>query len=107
MEWAFIALFGAIGFWWALKKDTSAGAVTDAGSHICLECGETVIPGRKTRGSSLIEVILWLFMILPGVIYSAWRRSDKTGWCPSCGSKRLVPINSPAGRKMANRSGQE
>ena len=44
-------------------------------------------------------LILLLFWILPGIVYSIWRRAGKPQWqCPSCGSRRTVPYHSAATR---------
>jgi hypothetical protein len=45
-------------------------------------------------------VILLLFFILPGLIYMIWRHSSAYDACRQCGSKNLVPLNSPFGRDM-------
>jgi hypothetical protein len=70
---------------------------------ICARCGSIGVPDRVTRGGCLIELVLWCFMIVPGLIYSIWRRSAKPTICKSCGSTELVPLNSPVGRELANR----
>ena len=43
-----------------------------------------------TKGSGWIELILWLCCIIPGVIYSIWRRSGPSN-CPICKNNTLVP----------------
>lgn len=67
---------------------------------ICTQCnmqgrGETVRPG-----SFIIEVILWLFFIVPGIIYSIWRICAKYKVCKTCGGRTLIPKDSPAGMKL-------
>ncbi len=70
---------------------------------ICERCGKTADKAvAKTQGSLLLELLLWLFFILPGVIYTIWRRSGKPG-CPHCGSEQVVPLESPKGRELERR----
>jgi len=64
---------------------------------VCETVGQTV---KHTKGSFLIEVILWLCFIIPGLIYSIWRLTTKADICQSCGSASVVPLNSPAGKRI-------
>lgn len=64
----------------------------------CTACGEQGKPKTVTRGSIWIEIILWLCFIVPGVIYSIWRMTTRHAACASCGSKQLVPLDSPVAR---------
>lgn len=68
---------------------------------ICTLCGYTGSPKKKTKGNFLIEVILWLFFIIPGLIYSIWRLSNKQETCPKCGNASMIPSDSPQGQKLA------
>lgn len=68
---------------------------------ICTRCGTSgqtrwVIPGHW-----LIELVLWLLLIVPGLIYTIWRASSRHQACKACGSRDLVPLESPAGRNLA------
>ncbi len=45
-----------------------------------------------TKGSFGMEVILWLFLIVPGLIYSVWRLSNKKWTCPQCDFEHVVKI---------------
>jgi hypothetical protein len=65
----------------------------------CTTCGTVAAPKTTTKGSFIIEIILWLFMILPGVIYTVWRLSSRQKGCPSCGSTAMVPVSSPIAQK--------
>jgi hypothetical protein len=38
--------------------------------------------------------------LVPGLIYSIWRLTSRYKGCSSCGSVRLVKIDSPKGRKL-------
>jgi hypothetical protein len=67
---------------------------------ICTRCGTAL--GRKdlkNPGNTLMELILWLWLIVPGLLYSIWRRS-KGKLCPICGSDTLVPENTPVGKTL-------
>jgi hypothetical protein len=69
--------------------------------YICKDCGTTGKPGRVTRGSLLIEIVLWLCFLIPGILYSLWRLTTKHKACKACGSQNLVPLSSPVGAKLA------
>jgi hypothetical protein len=68
---------------------------------ICPNCGFRGRSRRVTKGNFLIEIILWLFFIIPGLIYSIWRLGSRYSACPSCGAPYMVPINSPRGTKLS------
>ncbi|MDG5816961.1 hypothetical protein QA601_17825, partial [Chitinispirillales bacterium ANBcel5] len=56
----------------------------------CLDCGIKGPVKQKPRGSGLIELILWLFILVPGIIYTVWRGQKKEYKCPSCGGNNIV-----------------
>lgn len=64
----------------------------------CVNCGTIAIPVNFTKGSFFMEVILWLFFIVPGLIYSVWRLASRYKACPACKSPNMVPLNSPRAR---------
>ena len=70
------------------------------GSMFCTRCHNVGTPKLVTPGSILVELILWLFILLPGLIYSIWRLTARHKACSSCGSKELVPLDSPAARQI-------
>lgn len=74
-------------------------------THICRNCLSQVQPKRETPGSFLVELILWLMCLLPGLIYSLWRLSSRKIVCPACRSEQLVPLNSPAATVLLKESG--
>jgi len=67
---------------------------------ICTLCGYAGAPNKKTKGNFLIEVILWLFFLIPGLIYSIWRLSSKQDVCAKCGNTNVIPQDSPQAQKM-------
>jgi hypothetical protein len=79
------------------------GSAQRAGSTpmICTKC-EHQGPGlRQTRGHFALEVVLWLLFIVPGLIYSIWRLTTRRVVCARCSSPELVPIDTPAGRRLS------
>lgn len=62
---------------------------------LCPTCGHVGRPARHTPGSFLIEVVLWLCFLVPGVIYSLWRVSARRDVCSKCGAQQLLPLDTP------------
>lgn len=73
-----------------------AGSVGTSGKQLfCLTCGHEG-PGKNvTKGSLLIEIILWMAFLIPGLIYSAWRHSSRHKTCSRCSATTLVPPDAP------------
>lgn len=67
---------------------------------ICRQCGTLAIPKKLTKGSIAIEIVLWLCMIFPGLIYSLWRLSSRYPACSVCRSPDLVPPETPIGQQL-------
>lgn len=67
---------------------------------VCVVCGNVGKLKSETPGSMVIELILWLFFIIPGLIYSFWRLSSRKMVCAVCGSPNMVPVDSPRGKKL-------
>ena len=44
------------------------------------------------KGSMLVELVLFLCFIIPGLIYSVWRSSSRYSGCPQCGWTHVVKI---------------
>jgi hypothetical protein len=66
----------------------------------CTACGH-VGPGKThTRGSIGMEILLWLLLIVPGLIYSVWRHTTRGEVCGVCGAANLIPLDSPVAQKM-------
>lgn len=61
----------------------------------CTTCGAVGKPKSHTPGSALIELILWLCFILPGLIYSMWRVANKKKICATCRAATVIPTGSP------------
>jgi hypothetical protein len=67
---------------------------------ICSNCGSITRPMRTVKGNSLIELILWLIFIIPGLLYSLWRLSTAQYVCRKCQNPSTVPLNTIMGRKL-------
>lgn len=49
--------------------------------------------GKKfVKGSTIVELFLWLTFIVPGFIYSLWRLSSKYWGCPQCHFNHVVKV---------------
>lgn len=90
-----VAVFAGIG--WLLKRMfvDPQGPVM-----VCTQCGHHGFTVRRVKGSTGIELILWLCFLVPGLIYSVWRMSSRRPVCTACGSSALVPPSSPVGQRM-------
>ena len=91
VAYGFLRLFGVFGH---------RGKISDTGSMICPACGTRGEPAIRTRGHLLIEIILWLCIIVPGLIYSIWRASTRYGACPACGQAGMIQVKSPRGQLL-------
>jgi len=67
---------------------------------VCTLCGSAGYPKTVTPGSIAIEIMLWGFFLVPGLIYSVWRLSARHLACATCGKTSIVAVRSPAGRKL-------
>jgi hypothetical protein len=57
--------------------------------YFCTRC-RTHTSTAKRKGIGWIEVVLYFFWILPGLIYSIWRRHGEPNACPTCGHAPLI-----------------
>jgi hypothetical protein len=71
----------------------------------CPNCGTVAKPKKVTRGSFLIEVVLWLCFLIPGLIYSIWRLTTKASVCPRCGAPNMIPTDAPKAREALKGQG--
>lgn len=46
------------------------------------------------KGNGWIELVLYLCYIVPGIIYSIWRRSGRLQLCPACNSPAVISADS-------------
>lgn len=68
--------------------------------YICTSCGYRGKPKKWTKGSFAIEIVLWFFFLIPGLIYTIWRLCNKVEVCPSCRQPTMIPSHSPMGQKL-------
>lgn len=73
--------------------------------YLCLSCGVVDQPRLENRGSSAVEVALWL-LIIPGCLYTSWRLGRQDRYCWTCGAPYPVPADSPAARRYFGISDQ-
>ncbi len=66
-----------------------------AAEMYCDNCGTTGKPKTRTKGSFVIEVLMWLLFIIPGIFYSLWRLTTREKVCPACGAPNMIPTTSP------------
>jgi len=62
-------------------------------SMICTRCGHQGDTKIETPGSLILEIVLWLCFIVPGLIYTLWRKSSQYDACRKCGSPDVVPTD--------------
>lgn len=61
--------------------------------YYCTSCS-TYVPNKGMKGNGWIELVLYFFYLVPGIIYSLWRRTGNTGVCPNCKSASLISASS-------------
>lgn len=72
---------------------------------ICTTCGHCGMPYERVPGSAGIEAVLWLMFIVPGLIYSLWRRSAIREVCEGCGRDTVISRDAPVGRDLVTKRG--
>lgn len=58
----------------------------------CHQCGGQGRPALYTPDSILIEIVLWLCFIIPGLLYSLWRHAARKKVCSYCGNPYVVRV---------------
>jgi hypothetical protein len=76
------------------RKAKRATLVAGHGMY-CKKCGNVGPTKATMKGSFAIELVLWLFFLLPGLVYSIWRLTTKGRGCSVCGSDDVIPANAP------------
>lgn len=67
---------------------------------VCRACGALGQTRIHTPGSIWIELLAWAFLLLPGMIYSAWRHTRRGTVCACCDSADLVQVGLPVGQRL-------
>jgi len=83
-----------------MKKRLKVGGIDFTKKYLCMECGCQREPMDVKRGLLVIEIFMWFLYILPGVIYSIWRRVRKQQVCPNCRYPSVVLTSSPRAMGM-------
>ena len=72
---------------------------------ICLDCENIGQPLIDKKGSLMMEILLWQ-LVIPGIIYSIWRRTASKR-CSKCNSKNLITLSSALGQELMARHYEE
>ncbi len=75
-------------------KKAIIGGIDFSRKYICMECGCQRDPVKAKRGLLVVEIFMWLLYIVPGVIYSIWRRVRKHEICSKCRMPSIVLTSS-------------
>lgn len=65
--------------------------------YICTICGYDGQGKKQLRGSSRMEWLIWLTVLIPGPLYSLWRRVRLKRICPHCEMQTMVSVASDEG----------
>lgn len=76
----------------------------EEGEYICTICGHIGNPKTIVKGSFFIEIVLWFFFLIPGLIYTIWRLTTKQKACPMCKNASMIPLNTPRGLELLKSS---
>jgi hypothetical protein len=68
----------------------------------CKACHSIGKAKKIIKGSVLMEILLWLLFLLPGIIYTTWRSASAKSVCSQCGSIEIIPADSPMAKKIIN-----
>lgn len=68
--------------------------------YICQNCGYMGRANVKLRGSAIVEKLLWCLLLIPGPLYSWWRRQDRQLECAGCKTGPLVNLDTKLGQVM-------
>lgn len=68
--------------------------------QICNSCWYVGSPIKTKKGSILIGALLMAAGIIPGIFYFVWMKNSEHMACPKCGSKDIIPMDTPRGAKL-------
>lgn len=69
----------------------------------CPQCGMVGTPASAAKGSWIVQLVLLACLIVPGLIYWAWRFGPRQQICAHCRQSGLIPANSPRALEMRKR----
>lgn len=61
-------------------------------TYHCKNCGYRGKAKMRVKGTFALELLLYLLFIIPGIAYTAWRKSNQYTECPRCGAPYMVPV---------------
>lgn len=67
---------------------------------VCTTCHTVGRTKTQVKGTMITEIILWIFFLVPGILYSIWRLASKQKVCAACGSPALVPVTTAVGKNL-------
>ena len=68
--------------------------------EICTDCGSCQPAVLRNRGYGWVELVCWMALVVPGLMYSIWRRARRRWVCPYCGNPSMVSVHSPRARRI-------
>lgn len=89
----------------AQNKAMGIKSVVHIDQCLCAACESITTPTKITPGSLLVNIVLFLFFVVPGIIYLVWRFSARKDGCARCGSVNLIPISTPRGLSYCQSKG--
>ena len=85
------------------REQVLPGTAWPPSAKVCTNCGYVGNPISITRGEFAIDVLLWLFSLVPGIIYSVWRLTSRYAACPKCKAPNMIPVGSPVAQRFLGR----
>jgi len=70
----------------------------------CPSCGTVGTPRTHNRGSSAVEIFLWLCFLVPGFFYTLWRMGRIDRFCRVCRAPNPIPLTSPLAQRALGMS---
>jgi hypothetical protein len=67
---------------------------------VCTSCHTHAESKKVAPGSFVFEIFLWLILMVPGFLYSVWRRANKKHVCRACGSDQVIDPVTPRGQQI-------
>jgi hypothetical protein len=64
----------------------------------CTQCGHVGNPKQMMKGNELLERVLWVLFLVPGLVYTVWRRKTQYPVCACCGNLSIISADSPEGQ---------
>lgn len=85
---------------WDNNNFVTANGNKTLDGFVCTACGSIGKPIKTVKGNFFTEIVLWCFLLLPGLIYTTWRLTSKYKACPKCGKPTMIPMDTPTGKAL-------